>query len=50
MEYKVGDKIIFEEEKQAYKVRSCNEMLERLISGETEISYRNRICLNIKEI
>jgi len=25
----------------------CNEMLERLESGDTEVSYRNRIKLNI---
>lgn len=28
--------------------QDCEEMLKRLISGETEISHRNRISLNIK--
>ena len=28
----------------------CEEALERLVTGESEISHRNRIELNIKEI
>lgn len=30
--------------------KSCEEALERLISGETKVSYRNRIKLNIEKI
>ena len=28
----------------------CEEMLERLTTGETEVSYRNRVNLHITEI
>lgn len=95
MEYKVGDKIRFIEEKNPYTIRACNDRylictkpfnlqhtvlysivdlqegirgtnwwvfnvyeymdaedckkcLDDLISGECEISHRNRIKLNIK--
>lgn len=27
--------------------KQCNEMLNRIENGETEISYRNRIALNV---
>lgn len=30
--------------------KDCEEMLERLESGETEVSHRNRVPLNIEEI
>ena len=30
--------------------KQCSEMLERLTSGETEVSHRNRIKLNVEEL
>lgn len=30
--------------------KDCKEMLKRLTSGETEVSHRNRIALNIEKV